>query len=337
MAVLKGLPGRGKTPSFSKNITLTVQKGQLRMSAWAKKRGKPKSQKTRDQNEWFRQANFLAKYAPGEDQWMAIEVAKNGPWYPRDLLMSAMAGRLFEVINIDGQEYTAVAVRDDVSSDLDFVGGTVKGTILVRGEELWQALVPTVVGHVLTSNGADALPSYQAGGAGGGRSRAATMPNTAFSASAFATKGFPFKAAQDFTIHRVGTRINATAGHTYRGYIAEADASGMILALTGETADVVAGATAAGPFSADLLAPAAIVAGKFYAICWGRRDGADTFAFLCGGITGGTGMTGLPMEYFTPFNGINPWVRLAKAAPAIGDTYNGGASNGFYFTADITI
>lgn len=53
------------------------------------------------------------------------------------------------------------------SGVLDIIGST-RGSILYRGASGWAALTPGTSGHVLTSNGAGADPSYQAGGGGGG-------------------------------------------------------------------------------------------------------------------------------------------------------------------------
>lgn len=61
-------------------------------------------------------------------------------------------------------------IEEVTSSELlDFVG-TTRGSVLYRGAAGWAILAPGTSGHVLTSNGAGADPSYQAA-AGGGSSK----------------------------------------------------------------------------------------------------------------------------------------------------------------------
>jgi hypothetical protein len=337
VAKIEGWPGKGKRPALGGKIIYQTDRGQLKAQSWPRKRGKPKSPITRAQNEWFRQANLLAKYAPSDDQWMSIAVAKGSPWYPRDLLMSAMKGRLFEVLIIDGQEYRAVATRDDVSSDLDFLAGTVEGTIIVRGPDLWQALIPATAGRVLTANGAASMPSWQPGAGAGSFQRVAQIPNTTFSSSAFACKGYPFRALEGFTISRVGTRLDATIGHTYKGHVFEIDASNVITALIAETADVPASGTVAGPYIGDLTSPAAMVAGTRYVIAWSRTDGGDAFALPMAGSASALNMIGLPQYAFGIVAAVNAWCRVAKAAPAVSDTFGVGSGVGNFCFADISI
>lgn len=49
-----------------------------------------------------------------------------------------------------------------LTSILDTLLGTAEGTLVVRGPSAWQALAPGTIGYALTSNGASALPTYQA-------------------------------------------------------------------------------------------------------------------------------------------------------------------------------
>lgn len=337
MAVASGIPGSGKRPSYTGNITTYVRNGRLIYAKYRKKSGKPKSQITRDQNEWFRQANLLAKYAPSDDQWMVIEVAKGGPWYPRDLLMSAMRGRLFEVLIIDGQEYRAVAVVEDVSSDLDFVAGTVEGTLLVRGASLWQALVPTTAGHVLTSNGADTLPSYQAGGGGGGASLATQFPLTSYSGSAYAWKGFNFIADRTFNITNLSAIINATSGHKYRGSVIEYNAGLTIDAIVQTTAEITSGVTTRLVLQEPLGATALIEEGKRYMIGWSRTDGTDTFGFPLALAKAATMFQGIPARWFALASTVETAGRVAKAVPAIGDTVNESSGAQFFMACTIEL
>lgn len=337
MARLNFLPKTGKKPAFGGNLSVRVSRGRLVTQKWPKKRGKPKSQITRDQNEWFRQANLLAKYAPSDDQWMAIEVAKGSPWYPRDLLMSAMKGRLFEVLIIDGQEWRSVATRDDVSSDLDFLAGTVEGTIIVRGPDFWQALIPAEAGKVLTSQGLEALPAWGAGGAGGGPSLIYNRPASSFSGSAFAFKGYDFSALSDFEVTHLGGMANVTVDHVYRGYVLKYDNTGLVTEVVATTDTVVAPGTGRFFFWAEVTTTAAIVKGEWYIIGWAREDGADTFAMPCSNAINPNIMNSLPEQFFAIHVSLEHYARIAKAVPGVGDAVDTGINASFYAQAGIVM
>ena len=333
MAKITGWPGDGKRPALGGNLIYQTDRGQLKAQGWPKKRGRPLSPITREQNEKFRQANQLAKYAPGDQQWMAIEIAKGSPWYPRDLLMSAMFGRLFEVLIIDGQEYRSVATKDDVSSDLDFLAGTITGTIIVRGPDGWQALLPGAVGFALTSQGPTSLPSWQAGGAGGGAFMVTNPPSNSTSGSAAATKGNAFEVVSKVTIKGIGIRLTAVNAHTYQGSVYELDGANNIAVILAQTA-AITGLTAGIQGLFELLtSDAVLVPGKVYVIAWSRTDGTDAFVLPCMGTLTPKFFPGFPEEFYAVSASIDNFVLIAKANPAVGDAApisTGGRFHGKY-------
>lgn len=337
MAKLLGLPKKGKNPTFQKGVTLQVKSGQLIAQKWPKKRGKPKSPVTREQNEWFRQANMLAKYAPGSDQWMAIEVAKGGPMYPRDLMMSAMAGRLYGKIIIDGEEYLPMAVREDVSSDLDFLAGKLVGTVIVRGPNLWQALIPSPAGLVMTSNGVGNVPSWQAVASGSGTFMVTNVPGNTPQASAFASKGNTFTVVQEVTVHSIGIRLTAVNAHTYRGSVYEIDGAGNIGAILAQT-DPVTGLTAGKQgIQRSLTTLASLFPGIRYVISWSRTDGADTFVMPMMGTVGDQPLPGLPEDFYSLSSNVNNFTMIAKAEPQVGDAATISAGGRFHAKYEISI
>lgn len=333
MAATTGIPGSGKRPSYRENMTTYVRRGRLIYAKFRKKQGKPTSAITREQNEWFRQANTLAKYAPSDDQWMAIEVTKNGPWYPRDLLMSAMKGRLFESLIIDGKEYRSVAVIEDVSSDLDFLAGTVVGTIIVRDTDRWKGLIPTTAGLQLTSNGPDAMPSWQPAGGADAAYLTHMTPKTIFSGSSNAFKGFPFVAGQDFTLAGVGGLVNATSGHLYKGWLMEFSVAGAVTAILGETGVYESTSTERKRLFAEFITPALMVKGARYVMGWSRVDGADTFVFPFGTALVPTVFPGLPVDWFILSSNVSDSLVIPKASPQVGDTVTLGSGASFYLEA----
>lgn len=76
-------------------------RGRLRVRKWPRKRGTPKSPLVRQWNDWFRDANYLAKRAPGHAQNAAIELTKGTGLYPRDLMLRAMSKGLIDIAELD--------------------------------------------------------------------------------------------------------------------------------------------------------------------------------------------------------------------------------------------
>ncbi len=301
-----GQPIRGrKPPSYAKKVVVRVSAGTAIVQAWPKGRGRPRNPVTIEQNLRFKEANTLAKYAPSDDQWMAIEVTKNGPLYPRDLLMSAMFGRLFETLTVDGRRMVSMAVIEDISSDLDLLGSGVQGAVLFRGQDLWQEVGPGAVGDVLTSGGPAANPFWGAGGGGSGKYIATNNPGINPDPNAFATKGSLLAASRAVTVSEMGCMITAVATHTYRGRIWSLDASRNIVALVGDTGAVTGLTAGRQVVWRALTTPAVLGAGTNYYMAWSRTDGAATFAVPIHGTHQPSELTGFPELTFAM--GVNRW------------------------------
>lgn len=316
-----GVPIRGsKPPSLGARVVVRVLKGQAIMQAWPRRRGRVKNPVTKAQNEKFTQANKLAKYASADDQWMSIEVAKNSPLYPRDLLVSAMYGRLFETLTIDGQEYVSVAVRDDISDDLDKVGGTQVGTLLIRRPEGWRALLAGDDGAVLTAKGPTEVPEWGEGGGGSGKFYTSSLPSTVSNSAAAATKGNPVQIARDVSVHEIGTLIIAAPSFTYEGRIWEVDFTNKITALVGTTGPITGLGLFRQMLIRPLVAPALLLAGHRYLIAWSRTDGANNYVLPIYATQSPRFLEGLPVDEMAWLGSPNNFTLLALANPPIGTT-----------------
>lgn len=131
-------------------------RGVLRVRKWPRKRGTPKSALQRWWNDWFRQANLLAKYADPMSQARAIELTKGSGLYPRDVLLKAMRGTLYTWRDDTGWTWYSMAAIGDISESLDVLAQTI-GSVLVRATDRWRAPPPGNINDVLTYKGA-ALP-----------------------------------------------------------------------------------------------------------------------------------------------------------------------------------
>lgn len=78
--------------------------GKVRIRAWPKKRGRPRSAATVMQNARFASAQRLAKTAPYQLVNRLIDATKGTGLYPRDLLTQQILAPRFTIIEEDGQE-----------------------------------------------------------------------------------------------------------------------------------------------------------------------------------------------------------------------------------------
>ena len=151
-------------------------RGVLRVRKWPRKRGTPKSASQRWWNDWFRQANLLAKYADGMSQARAIHLTKGTGLYPRDIMLRAMRGRLYWWIDDDGNRWYPMSGIQDISDTLDVLAQAV-GSVLVRAVDRWRVPGPAspTIGHALTYQGSAAPPIWASSGAGVSQQ---TLPGT---------------------------------------------------------------------------------------------------------------------------------------------------------------
>lgn len=141
--------------------------GQLRVRAWPKKRGTPTSAKQLSAIEWFKQANLLTKFVDAASMIRAIEITAGSRMYPRDILLSAMKGRLYNWVDQYGNKWNSMAAIQDISDSLDVLAQAV-GSVLVRATDRWRAPPPGVFGDVLTNQGINDPAIWLAPAGGGG-------------------------------------------------------------------------------------------------------------------------------------------------------------------------
>lgn len=169
MALVKGPLGpNSKGPSLSGSVVVDLYRGRIRVRKQPGSNSIRRSPAVQAHQEKFSQAQLLAKFVDDGSQWLARTYSKHSPFYWKDFLVSAMFGRLIELVIIDGEEWYSVALRDDVSKDIDIITGKQPWVMLARGADLWQALANPNSPAVLTHPGGDALPEWTAGSPGGG-------------------------------------------------------------------------------------------------------------------------------------------------------------------------
>lgn len=161
------------------------------------------------------------------------------------------------------------------------------------------------------------------GGPGGGDNFAwpSEMDNL-FSGSAFAFKGALLNPLVNMTITGIGAYLQTVAGETYKAGVYRIDGSDNIDQITGESAGTASPGTIAAGTVLYYTLTANLVAGSRYAVCFGRTDGADTFAMPISTEIGNAQGLFYPAVPLTPYGeGVtNPsaWARFADASPGIG-------------------
>lgn len=230
-----------------------------------------------------------------------------------------------------------MAVNEDVSSDLDFLAGNVPGTIIVRGQDMWGALLPGSPGDALVAQGPGDLPAYAPIGDDSALSYAANLPGTTFSGSPHATKGIQFSPNSDFTIHSVGCRLEALNGSTYRGVIVKIGAAWVIDAILAETADVPVTVTEVRSLHEPLITPVKLLKDFVYAICWTRREGIGTSPLPMNIALNIIPMIGLPIKYYTPSGSLTVLVVVASADPAPGEVFIPASTAQYFLSARISV
>lgn len=159
MATIKPGPANRRGPAHTGRVIVDTYRGQIRVRSWPRKQTAAERAKKRDREEWFRQANILTKYVIPEQAIIAIEATRGTPFMPRDLLVMAMAGRVFGYREPGGRTIYPMGARSDVSASLDVFTQTVGG-LLARGSEFWEAVDPGTAGQALVSQGPNALPAW---------------------------------------------------------------------------------------------------------------------------------------------------------------------------------
>lgn len=149
-----------RRPAFTKNTYSCVVRGQEIARKWPVGRKGNIHPKTAAQMEWFRQAQWAFKLSAPRLQQAFTEACAGSPLLPRDVFTMGLAQRLFRAYAPGGRKIYPMATVTGVSDSLDALS-QVKGTMLIRGEELWTALTPPdLPNYVLATQGPGLDPAW---------------------------------------------------------------------------------------------------------------------------------------------------------------------------------
>ena len=95
-------PEGTKFPAYSGGFLIDDFRGQRRVRKWPRKRGRPKSELVREQNEWFKAVTKIIKFAAADQVIAAMDATKGQGVYPRDLLMHTISEGIMDITELDG-------------------------------------------------------------------------------------------------------------------------------------------------------------------------------------------------------------------------------------------
>ncbi len=319
MATLKGIKRAARSESLSGKVMVDTVRGVLRVRKWPRKRGTPKSASQRWWNDWFRQANLLAKYVDAATMRKAIELTANTGMYPRDIILKAMRGRLYIWQDQTGKVWYPMAAIQDISESLDVLAQAV-GSVLVRAADRWRAPEGAAIGNVLTYQGEDAAPVWGPSAAGG-----LTYSQLAFGASEignYASQGWGQDVAVPVTVYGASVRLSGTG--SLAGFV------GLYLcgAGTWDISEVLAVTpTVLGPTSAlpylylPFDTPVAVAADARLIALWTRTDATST--------TNSRLLRTRDRNAALPAGNSQATAQLATLLPAVPNTLTLGVYEGF--------
>ncbi len=277
-------------PSFKKAVYHAERRGILIASKWPGPRTGEPTPRQQVMRTWFKKAQLLIKSGAAQ-QLVVAELATRGtPWLPRDLITSAMAGRLFAITVPGDRTYYPMAARQDVSASLDILGEN-KGDVLVRQNELWTALAPGLPGQVLGARGAGQSPVWTTIGPGDLETMLSSSNHASTFTAALGLQGNVLHPVLQLTIHAIYADWTWVAGGVYHPFICRISGTNIDEVLF-RGGGFVAPVSGINTMYWQIDPPVVILPGQEYGICYYRSDvpGATNLTFT----TGTLGMFGFP-------------------------------------------
>lgn len=318
MAVLKNIRADHTLPVLGGRFIVKTWRGKLVMQSWPKKRSRPLPAQTLAQNERFKNANFLAKFAPPDQQKMAIELGKKGPLYPRDYLTAAMTSGLYIYQLGPNRKVYPVSVRNEISAELDIIAQT-PGSMMARGQDYWEPLVPGSlyqVPAVITPGGIPVMtsPGPEIGGHG-----VSNMQRTTVNTGTAAGKGFYGELQQDIRVTNLIPSFDGIFGEDYKVEIWRYDGTKIVEKMD-ESDTQNWQSTAFGRRRFLMNDQPILSAGTQYAFIFLRTSAT-------GASTNGLYLTVDKSAGGLPFNDIFGFMSFAQTSLAVNDTPTFSALN----------
>lgn len=138
-----------RRPSLRGSLMIDTVHGKVRIRAWPRKRGKPKTPDQAHRQTKFAMAQLASKFVSPQQMVDVMNARAGTPILPRDVFTSLFYGRLAAFIMTNGKVIWPMAARTDVSDALDVITQT-PGYFLRRGNAGWEGVAqPSSLGFRL--------------------------------------------------------------------------------------------------------------------------------------------------------------------------------------------
>jgi len=116
-----------------------VSMGKERVRAWPRPRGANQAPSVVRNQMLFRNYSWAIKYLAPEMMTQIYDARQGMPLLPRDVAMMMLSGTLLWFSTPNGKAIYSMAALQAVSQSLDAIG-QIQGSVLVRGEQYWEAV-----------------------------------------------------------------------------------------------------------------------------------------------------------------------------------------------------
>jgi hypothetical protein len=264
---IKGLGNNTPRPRLPSGFILQPHRGgEMHAQAWPRKRGKPKSATTRQQNSGFALAVQHSVTAPAMEMLSARELSQNTPYAWRDILVKDAYGTVIECVLTDGTFIMGLRMATSYADRMLNQLGQAAGMLLYRGADAWYALAPGASNQVLTFDGATGLPIWTdlptPPAAGSGWLTCPTEDSIGVSTGQIGNIVSPI---ENMNLVKVSARLTPSSGITYKPAVAEWDGSSITGTITFGDAFTFSG-SGLQTVTASFPATVPLTAGTLYAI-----------------------------------------------------------------------
>lgn len=258
---------------------------------WPRKPLTPPSEAQLHARALIKSAALICTIIDANQMNFSAMVAENTQLLPRDLMIIQLFGRAFRFLRPDGKVIFSMAARRDVSELLDAIG-QLKGMMLFKGDDLWQALEVGIPNDVLQIDPVTGLPVWAPSpvpsGAGSLLAQVNAIGTPTANTGGFAAVGSMMRPYEDFQITELWPVVTASSGEQYAPFIAHLSAytsAATISSITIGPAVTLPRALTNTTFRLPFSVAVGLQAGEPYALGVVRQDGTGSSVckvFVCG-------------------------------------------------------
>lgn len=287
-------------------------------------------------NANFKMLTQLIKRVAVEQRIAVKVVTDNSPYLDRDILMKAAAGRLIAFTDTNGLEWSSARdAMKDIQTLLDNISSA-EGSMLVRSDVGWVAILPGLDGFVMTVDPATGYPQWmepQGGGGGNGlyANSAAGIMNS-YSGYPYASLGTMLLLEKPITVSEIKCPINAVIGEQYQASIWSCVGNLAPFLDVNQVTSSPFTVVTTGAQMIDFSIPSTVLpAGQYVVMGTWLNAGGPNNTFKIGLNTGQGGWDGIPVDVTSTVWGGAGNAALGSVSPVHGDTFACGMSPVPYF------